>query len=74
MKPTIALFLHHPYCSKDCVDAMKILKDSGLNVVKDEIKGGYVVTTQNGDLILSPLLLESVQSPLQEYVLLIFPN
>ena len=36
-------------------DAMKILKDSGLNVVKDEIKGGYVVTTQNGDLILSPL-------------------
>lgn len=22
MKPTIALFLHHPFCSKDCVDAM----------------------------------------------------
>ena len=21
-KPTIALFLHHPFCSKDCVDAM----------------------------------------------------
>ena len=22
MKPVIALFLHHPFCSKDCVDAM----------------------------------------------------
>lgn len=36
-------------------DAMKIMKDSKFGVVEDKISGGYKVTTENGELAISPL-------------------
>lgn len=36
-------------------DAMKVMKDSKFNVVEDKISGGYKITTENGELAISPL-------------------
>lgn len=35
--------------------AMKAAKDAGFSVKFDEIKGGYIVTTKNGDRMITPL-------------------
>ena len=55
-KPTIALFLNHPECSKDCVDGMTValsphykIKTFGVNECNDKtFKGADIVAFPGG--------------------------